>query len=175
MTYVAIKADHNKLRKVRRALRRKGIEAYLPAIVHKRPVVKSAKVKYRRRITPLMSYILVKAPEHPAARDLWLYDIKTMKDVRGYVTIQGEPALINDYDVFGVWCQMSDILKEIALSKKKRQRWHIAGAKARLKDGPFAGRVGTIQWLNEKRAKIEVRALGGTVTVNTTVDSLEAA
>ena len=96
MTYIAITADYAKLRKVRRALRLKGVEAYLPAIVHHRPVVKSAKIRYRRRVTPLMSYILARAPDHPAARDLWLYDVLQTKGVRGYVKFIDRPALIDE-------------------------------------------------------------------------------
>lgn len=173
--YVAITADYAKLRKVRRALRRKGVEAYLPAIVHKRPIVKSAKVRYRRRITPLMSYILAKAPEHAGARDLWLYDVLQTKDVRGYVKVHDEPALISENEMFGIWCQVSDIHKEVAQSKKKRKRWFVAGAKARMQQGTLAGRVGTIQWIKGKRAGLEAKLFGAVRVVEVKLSALEAA
>lgn len=176
MTYVAITADYQKLIKVRRALRRKGIEAYLPSIIVKRPILKASRLKYRRRVTPMMRYIIAKLPEHQVARDLWLYDIKTMKDVRGWVTIQGEPALISENDVMAVWCQVSDIIKEMDLSKKKKKRWFRAGEKARLQDGSFAGKVGSIQWVTKKRAELEIIAWGSKViTINVPIASLEAA
>lgn len=175
MTFIAITADYAKLRKVRRALRRKGVEAYLPAIVHKRPVLKSAKVKYRRRVTPLMSYILAKAPDHHAALDLWLYDVLQTKDVRGHMRIGESLALIPDNDVFGIWCQVSDILREIALAKRKNKRRFRAGEKARMQNGTLAGRVGTIQWIKGKRAGLEAKIFGAMRVVEVQVKSLEHA
>lgn len=175
MSYIAITADFAKLRKVRRALRRKGVEAYLPAIVNRHAVAKSSKIKYRRRVTPLMSYILAKAPDHPAAMNLWLHDIRSTKDVRGYMTIKDEPALISDDEVFGVWCQVSDILREVELSKRKCKRWFRAGAKARMQEGTLAGRVGTIQWVRGKRAGLEAKIFGAMRVVEVPVSALEAA
>ena len=175
MTYIAITVDHAKLLKVRRRLRRKGMEAYLPAIVHRRPIVKSAKVRYRRRITPLMSYILAKAPDHPAARDLWLYDVLQTKDVRGHMTIGESLALIPDDEVFGIWCQVSDILREIARAKRTSKRRFRAGEKARMQQGTFAGRVGTIQWIKGKRAGLEAKIFGAMRVVEVQVSSLEHA
>lgn len=174
MTYIAITADYQKLIKVRRALRRKGIEAYLPSVILKRPILKASRLKYRRRITPMMRYIIAKLPEHQAARDLWLYDIKTMKDVRGWVTIQGEPALIKEADVIELRKAVSEIV--VAMHAAKHKRVLKKGSKASTREGPFAGRIGSIQWINKKRAELEVIALGGrTITVNVPIGSLEAA
>lgn len=173
MTYIAITADHAKLRKVRRALRRKGVEAYLPAIVHKRPVVKSAKVKYRRRITPLMSYILVKAPEHPAARDLWLYDVLQTKDVRGYVKVQDEPALILQGEVNGLKEAVAQI--RFDLDRQRHKRWLITGQKASITAGTLAGKTGTIQWLRKNKAGLEAKIFGAMRVVEVQVSALEAA
>lgn len=175
MTWIAVTADYSKLRKVRRALRRKGVDAYLPAIVHKRPVVKSSKVKYRRKVTPLMSYILVQAPKHELVRDLWLYDLLQTKDVRGFLKSPDGPALIADDDVMGIWCQVSDIVREMALARTKYKRWFRAGDRARMQKGTFAGRVGTIQWIKGKRVGLEAKLFGAMRVVEVPVSALEAA
>lgn len=175
MTYIAIQADYQKLRKVRRTLRKQGVEAYLPAIVQRRPRAKAGRIVYKRHVTPLMSYILAKAPEHQAARDLWLHSIRETKDVRGYVTIDGTPAYVSDNDVLAVWCQVSDMHREIELSKKKRKRWFVAGAKARLQDGMLAGRVGTVQWIRNNGVGLEMMLFGAKRVVTVQRDKLEAA
>ena len=175
MTYIAITADFQKIRKVRRALRLKGVDAYLPALVARRPHLKGRKVKYRRHVTPVMRYILAKAPDHPAALNLWLHDIKETKHVRGYVTVQGQPAFMTDNDVFGVWCQVDDMNREIALSKKKDKRRFRAGQKARFSDGTLIGRIGSIQWIKGKRAGLETRLFGSVRVVEVEIAKLEAA
>ena len=173
MTFIAITTDYAKLRKVRRALRRKGVEAYLPAIVHKRPVLKSAKVKYRRRITPLMSYILAKAPEHDLVRDLWLYDILQTKDVRGYVKSIDRPALIVDADVEALKEAVAQIRRD--LDKQRHKRWLRTGQKASIKDGTLAGKTGTIQWLRKNKAGLEAKIFGAMRVVEVPVSALENA
>lgn len=170
MTFIAITADYAKLRKVRRALRRKGVEAYLPAIVHKRPVLKSAKIKYRRRITPLMSYILAKAPEHDLVRDLWLYDILQTKDVRGYVKSIDRPALIVDADVEALKEAVAQIRRE--LDKQRHKRGLRTGDRAANKK---TGKTGTIQWLTKKGAGLEMMMFGSLRTVVVRREDLEAA
>lgn len=173
MTYIAITTDHAKLLKVRRRLRRKGVEAYLPAIVHRRPIVKSAKVRYRRRITPLMSYILAKAPDHPAARDLWLYDVLQTKDVRGYVKVQDEPALILIGQVNALKEAVSQMRQE--LDRQRHKRWLRTGQKASIKNGTLAGKTGTIQWLKKNKAGLEAKLFGSMRVVEVPVSSLEHA
>ena len=173
MTYVALTCDYAKLRKVRRALRRKGVQAYLPAIVHKRPVVKSAKVKYRRRVTPLMSYILAKAPDHPSALNLWLYDVLQTKDVRGYVKLQDGPALILNGEVNALKEAVAQIRRD--LDKQRHKRWLRTGSKASITTGTLAGKTGTIQWLRKNKAGLEARLFGSLRVVEVSVKSLEAA
>lgn len=173
MTHIAITADYQKLIKVRRALRRKGVEAYLPAIVLKRPVLKSAKLKYKRRVTPMMRYIIAKAPDHPSARDLWLHDVKTMKHVRGYVTIQGEPALIRDSDVLELRKAVSEIL--LSMEAARHKRWLRTGSKVSIKAGSLAGKTGTIQDIKRKRVELEMMLFGAKRIVTVEKDSLEAA
>lgn len=173
MTWIAVTADYSKLRKVRRALRRKGVEAYLPAIVHKRPVVKSAKVKYRRKVTPLMSYILVAAPKHDLVRDLWLYDVLQTKDVRGYVKNLDRPALIADADIEALKDAVLKIRRD--LDRQRHKRWLRTGQKASITTGTLAGKTGTIQWLNNKRAGLEVMMFGSMRPVEVRRKDLEAA
>lgn len=173
MTYVAITCDYQKLIKVRRALRRKGIEAYLPAMILKRPILKASRLKYRRRVTPMMRYIIAKLPEHTAARDLWLYDIKTMKDVRGWVTIQGEPALIKEADVVELRKAVSEIL--LSMEAARHKRWLRTGSKVSIKAGSLAGKTGTIQDIKRKRVELEMMLFGAKRIVTVERDSLEAA
>ncbi len=173
MAWIALTADYSKLRKVRRALRRKGVEAYLPAIVHKRPVVKSAKVKYRRKVTPLMSYILAKAPEHQAARDLWLYDVLQTKDVRGYVKVQDEPALILVGEVEALKQAVLKIRRD--LDRQRHKRWLRTGQKASITAGTLAGKTGTINWIKKNKAGLEAKLFGAMRVVEVQVSALEAA
>lgn len=173
MTYIAITCDYQKLIKVRRALRRKGIEAYLPAVILKRPILKASRLKYRRRITPMMRYIIAKLPEHQAARDLWLYDVKTMKDVRGWVTIQGEPALIKEADVIELRKAVSEIL--LSMEAARHKRWLRTGSKVSIKAGSLAGKTGTIQEIKRKRVELEMMLFGAKRIVTVEKDSLEAA
>lgn len=173
MTYIAITCDYAKLRKVRRELRRKGVDAYLPAIVHKRPVVKSSKVKYRRKVTPLMSYILVAAPKHDLVRDLWLYDVLQTKDVRGYVKVQDEPALILVGEVEALKQAVLKIRRD--LDRQRHKRWLRTGQKASINTGTLAGKTGTISWIKKNKAGLEARLFGAMRVVEVPVSALEAA
>jgi transcription antitermination factor NusG len=174
MSYIAITAEnHMKLLKVRRELRRKGYAAYVPAIVHRRPFLKGRKVKYRRHITKLIPYILAETPEHEAMRDLWLHEVKSIKDVRGYVTINGKPALIADRDIADLKASVSDMLSEI--EKSRHKRWLRTGSKASIKSGTLAGKTGTIQWIKRKRVGLEARLFGSMRVVEVEIERLEAA
>lgn len=173
MTWIAITADYSKLRKVRRELRRKGVDAYLPAIVHMRPVVKSAKIKHRRRITPLMSYILAKAPEHELVRDLWLYDVLQTKDVRGYVKFIDRPALISDDSVAAL--KVAVLMMRKRLDSQRHKRWLRTGSKASITEGTLAGKTGTITWIKKNRAGLEAKLFGAMRVVEVPVKSLEHA
>ena len=74
-------------------MRRKGYTAYLPAIVPKRLVIKGGKPCHKRRVVPLMSYMLVEAPSH--GFDLWLHDVLATDDVRGYLKSGDKPATVS--------------------------------------------------------------------------------
>jgi len=173
MTWIAVTADYSKLRKVRRALRRKGVEAYLPAIVHKRPVVKSSKVKYRRKVTPLMSYILIQAPEHDLVRDLWLYDVLQTKDVRGYVKNVDRPALIADSAIEALKDSVLKIRRD--LDRQRHKRWLRTGQKASINTGTLAGKTGTINWIKKNKAGLEAKLFGAMRVVEVKLEALEAA
>lgn len=173
MTFIAIRADYSKLRKVRRALRKQGVEAYLPALVHRRPRPKAGKIIHKRHVTPLMFYILAKAPEHQAARDLWLHSIRETKDVRGYVTIQNEPAFIPERDVAAVKIAVEKLRLDMAAQKHKR--WLRKGGKATIKDGSLAGKIGTIQEIKKKGIELEMMLFGAKRVVTVQRDKLEAA
>jgi transcription antitermination factor NusG len=175
LTFIAVTADHAKARKVRRRLRQKGCEAYLPAIVQHRAIIKSAKVKHRRVVTLLMTYILVKAPDHPAMFDLWLRDILETKGVRGYVDIGGDVAMIPDSGIITIKATVADMVKAIKDAKRKSKRWFRAGEKARFKEGLLAGRAGTIQWVDHNRIGIEALIFGSMRTILVEKKNLEAA
>lgn len=175
MTYIAIRTDYAKIRKVRRALRRQGVEAYLPAIVHKRPRPKAGKIIHKRHVTPLMSYILARAPEHQAARDLWLHSIRETKDVRGYVTIQNEPAFIPERDIEAVKIAVEKL--RLDLSAQKHKRWLRKGGKAVFKEGngTWTGKIGTIQEIKKRGVELEMMLFGAKRIVTVQRDKLEAA
>lgn len=177
MSYIAITCDYQKLLKVRRALRRKGIEAYVPCKVVKLPKLKKRQGKvamaYKRCLVPMMRYIIAKLPEHQSARDLWLYDIKTMKHVKGWVTIQGEPALIREEDVTELRKAVSEII--LSMEAARHKRWLRTGSKVSIKTGSLAGKTGTIQEIKRKRVELEMMLFGAKRIVTVEKDSLEAA
>jgi transcription antitermination factor NusG len=173
MNFIAITAHHSKLRKVRRALRRNGVNAYLPAIVHKRTIPKAGKVIHKRRVTPLMSYILAEIPDHSAAQDLWLHSILETKDVKGYVKNNDRPALIPGAHVEDLRSSVAKIRRELAAQNHKR--WLRTGSKVSIKNGSLAGKVGTVQWLKGKRVGLEAKLFGSTRVVEVTKDNLEHA
>ena len=173
VSYIAITADHAKLRKVRKRLRRSGCNAYLPAIVAKRIIPKGRKLRHRRHVLPLMSYVLVEAPSQPDVFDLWLYSVLTTKDVRGYVKVGDMPAIISQASVDVLKAGVKDIRFNIAAA---RHRTKIGvGSRSAIKAGSFTGRVGTVQWINEKKAGLETMLFGSMRVVEVDVDNLEAA
>ena len=173
VSYIAITADHAKLRKVRKRLRRSGCNAYLPAIVAKRIVPKGRKLRHRRHVLPLMSYVLVEAPSRPDVFDLWLYSVLTTKDVRGYVKVGDMPALISQASVDNLKAGVKDIRFQIAAARH-RSRVGL-GSKSAIKTGSLAGKVGTIQWIRGKKAGLEARLFGSMRVVEVDVENLEAA
>ncbi len=176
MTYIAIRADHAKLLRVRKRLRRKGNGAYVPAIVTKRLVPKGLKTRRKRRITPLMGYILVKVPEmiaRPEVYDLWLYGVLETKDVRGYVALGDVPARIPVRSVQ----DLKDAVAKIRLeAEASRHRARLSkGGRAAIKSGSLAGKIGTVDWIKGKRVGLEAKLFGTTRVIEVAKDNLEAA
>lgn len=171
-SWIVITADPAKLRKVRRRLRRKGYPAYLPAIARVRAVAKGGKLKRRRTITPLMSYILVQAPsEH--VLDLWLYDVTSTKDVRGYLKQSDRPALVTDAAMTELRATIRNVrfMMEASAAKRRLRK----GMKARVTDGTLAGKSGTIEWVRGAKAGLEAQLFGSMRVVEVLSKSLEAA
>ncbi len=172
MSWIVVTAEPSKLRKVRRRLRRKGYQAYLPAIARVRAIAKGSKLKRRRHITPLMSYILVKAP-CDSVFDLWLYDVTSTKDVRGYLKTADRPALVPDLDIQALKAKVKWLRFESeARTMKRRLR---SGMKARVKEGTLAGKAGTVQWVRGAKAGLEAQLFGSMRVVEVPASALEAA
>lgn len=172
MTYIAITADSSRIRKVRKRLRRKGYAAYVPCIVTKRVIPKGGKVKRKRRIVPLMSYVLVEMPDR-AVFDLWLHDVLATKDVRGIVRNGDDVAVIPERCVEDLREAVAKMVSDEKAEKaKKRLR---SGRKAVVKTGSLAGKVGTVTWLRGKKAGLEAILFGSTRVVEVDVKNLEAA
>lgn len=174
MSYIVVTAEPSKLRKVRRRLRRKGYQAYLPAIARVRAIAKGSKVKRRRVLTPLMSYILVKAP-CDSIFDLWLYDVTSTKDVRGYLKSEDSPSLVSavgfrDFKTY-VDLTVKARLQELKLPVTRLQK----NQKARIKEGSLAGKLGTVQWVRGAKAGLEAQLFGSMRVVEVKAKDLEAA
>lgn len=171
MTYVAITAKHCHLRKVRRRLRRKGYTAYLPAIVQKRIVIKGGKPSHKRRVVPLMSYILVEAPSH--SFDTWLHDVLETDDVRGYLKSGDKPAMVSLGTLLSFKIDVAKLVFEMeAMRHKAKLR---RGAKYAIKTGSLAGKAGTVKWIRGKKAGLEAKLFGSMRVVEVASDNLEAA
>ena len=171
MTYVAITAKHCHLRKVRRRLRRKGYTAYLPAIIQKRIVIKGGKACHKRRIIPLMSYILVEAPSH--SFDTWLHDVLETDDVRGYLKSGDRPATVSLGTLLSFKIDVAKLVFEMEASRHKAKLRRCA--KYAVKSGSLAGRVGTVKWLRGKKAGLEAKLFGSVRVIEVAAENLEAA
>ncbi len=171
MTYIALIAEHRHLRLVRKRLRHAGQTAYLPALVTKRIVPKGRRTRLRRRIIPLMSYILVKEPEACPSGfyDLWLHAVLETKGVRGYVT-----GHIPEASVEKVRAAVQDI---ITRAEAARHKWKLRrGLKARYTgDGPMRNKVGTIEWIKPHTIGLEMMLFGAERVVTVKRSDLEAA
>lgn len=172
MSYIVVTAEPSKLRKVRRRLRRKGYQAYLPAIARVRAIAKGSKVKRRRVLTPLMSYILVKAP-CDSIFDLWLYDVTSTKDVRGYLANDGSASVVSA-DGFSNFKVSVDFLVRARLQAMQPSQLR-SGMKARVKEGSLAGKLGTVQWVRGAKAGLEAQLFGSMRVVEVKAKDLEAA
>lgn len=171
MSYIALTAKYCDLLKVRRRLRRKGYTAYLPAIVQKRIVIKGGKPSHKRRVVPLMSYILVEAPSH--SFDTWLHDVLETDDVRGYLKSGDKPAMVSLGTLLSFKIDVAKMVFEMeAMRHKGRLR---RGAKYTIKSGSLAGKAGTVQWIRGKKAGLEAKLFGSMRVVEVAADNLEAA
>lgn len=172
MTYIAITADASRIRKVRKRLRRKGYEAYVPCIVTKRAIAKGGKLSRKRRIVPLMSYVLVEMPDQ-AVFDLWLHDVLAVKDVRGIVSNGDDAAVIPDRCVGDLREAVAKMVSDEKAARAKR--WLSKGRKAVIKSGSLAGRHGTVAWIKGKKAGLEAILFGSTRVLEVEKSNLEAA
>lgn len=171
MSYIVLTAEPSKLRKVRRRLRRKGYQAYLPAIARVRAIAKGNKIKRRRVITPLMSYILVEAPSH--SFDTWLHDVLETDDVRGYLKSGDRPATVSLGTLLSFKIDVAKLVFEMEASRHKAKLRR--GAKYAVKSGSLAGRVGTVKWLRGKKAGLEAKLFGSVRVIEVAAENLEAA
>ncbi len=153
-TWIAITVLPGKARAVRRRLRRDGLNAYLPAMVIREGL------KKRRRIVPLMSYILVEEPEHFSVRHLMLVHVLRTRDVTGCVGVRGlGPSIIPGSDVDALKIRVANILFE---QKAARHRSFLRkGSRAKIKAGPLMGTTGTVTWANRQRIEIEAVLFSG--------------
>lgn len=170
MTYIAIVAKPQHIRSVRRSLRRKGYNAYVPALSRVKLYQKAP--KRRHHINFLMRYILVEIP-HKAVMNLWLYDVISTKNVAGYLRSGDELALVADREVFMIRNEVA--LMRRALAKKSSKDFLRIGEKARLAKGTLEGKIGVLQWIRGKKAGLEARLLGATRVIEVSIKDLEAA
>ena len=170
MSYIVITADPAKLRKVRKRLRRKGYTAYLPAIARVRAVAKGGKLKRRRIITPLMSYIFVEVPDE-AVMDLWLYDVTQTKDVKSYMKTSERPALVSDNDIAGLAASIKNMMF-VAQANAMRRRLRKGDA-AKAKNGAFTNHAGTVLDIRKQMVKWETYLFGRPTVVMMKSDDLE--
>lgn len=172
MTYIAITADASHIRKVRRSLRRAGHDAYLPALVAKKLYAKGGRLRRKRRVVPLMSYIFVKAP-HDSVLNLWLHAIVSTKDVRGYIKSSDGPALIPDQHIEALRDSVDRMRFEAEAARYRRKL--RKGGKAAIKSGSLAGTTGTVEWVRNARIGLEARLFGGLRVIEVAAENLEAA
>lgn len=174
MSWIAITVTPGKARIVRKRLRRDGLIAYLPALVIRETVLRSNKAKKRRRVVPLMSYILIQEPEQFAVRHLMLHHVLNTRDVTGYIGIRGlGPSIIPNSDIEALRTRIANMLFEQQAARHKS--YLRKGSRARIKAGPLAGKTGTITWANKQKAEIEAMLFGGLRTITVRRDDLEAA
>jgi transcription antitermination factor NusG len=170
LSYIVVTAEPSKLRKVRRRLRRKGYTAYLPAIARVRAIAKGSKVKRKRHVTPLMSYIFVQCPDE-AVTGLWLYDITETKDVRAYVKVNERAALVSDEDVSRLAAAIKN-MRFVAEANATRRRLR-KGDSAKAKNGAFTNHTGTVLDIKKQMVEWETYLFGRPTTVRLKATDLE--
>lgn len=168
MTWIAITVDPGKARAVRKRLRKDGLNAYLPAIVVREGLRK------RRRIVPLMNYVLVEEPEHFAVRHLMLVHVLRTRDVTGCVGVRGlGPSIIPGSDVDALKLRIANMLFEQQAARHKS--FLRKGSRAKIKSGPLMGTTGTVTWANRQRVEIEAILFSGMRVITVRREDVEAA
>ena len=173
MTWIALTTAPNKARAVRKRLRRRGESAYIPALVGKRIIPKGTRTRRKRFITVLMTYVLVRAPEHTGVRALWLHGVLSVKDVSGVLYSGDSPSWIPDHAMDDLKAEVARIVLEASVIHSRRQLHH--GGKAVVKSGSLAGRVGTVQWVTAKRVGLEARLFGAARVITVERENVESA
>ena len=173
MTWIALTTAPNKARAVRKRLRRRGESAYVAAIVTKRIITKGTKTRRKRFITVLMTYVLVRAPEHIGVRALWLHGVLSVKDVSGVLYSDDGPAWIPDHAMDDLKAEVARIVLEVRAVRSLRLL--RKGGKAVVKSGSLAGRVGTVQWVTAKRVGLEARLFGAARVITVERENVESA
>ena len=173
MTWIALTTAPNKARAVRKRLRRRGESAYVPVMVATRIIPKGTRTRRKRFITVLMSYVLVRAPEHTSVRALWLHGVLSVKDVSGVLYSGDGPAWIPDHAMDDLKAEVARIVLEARAVRSLRLL--LKGGKAVVKSGSLAGRVGTVQWVTAKRVGLEARLFGAARVITVERENVESA
>ena len=168
MTWLALRTEPGRLPIVRRLLKRAGNDCYLPAEI---------RLNHRRRkriVVPMMPYLFVKSPA-PELQALWMQQIKGVRYVKGFVAtnpING-PCHIADAKIEVLRRSIADY-RNVERGRKALNQLR-KGSRATVKNGPLAGRKGTVSWVNGDRAKLEAFIFGSLRTVTIETSQLEAA
>ena len=168
MTWYAVTVKQKPVLTVRRALRRLGIVAYVPAQVQR-----NGRHGKRRR-TPLMQYIFVRCPS-PHVTALWQHSILSVEYVRGFVGTEryGEAVAIADDAIEKLQGQVRLALLAARGAAAKRSLRY--GDAVTITAGHLAGKRGRVVWARGERAEIEAYLFGAQRVTNVAVANLEAA
>ena len=169
MTWIAIRTEPGRLPVVRQLLRKQGETCYLPAEI---------RFNHRRRkriVVPMMPYLFIKTPYEEELTSLWMHKVKGTRYVKGFVSVNAliGPHPIADSSIDLLRRSISD-LQQVERARKT-MRGLRKGKRAVIKNGPLAGRKGTVSWMNGNRAKLEALIFGSVRTVTVSLEQLEAA
>ena len=171
MTYYAIKCEPHKDRHVRRSLKAQGETVYMAAKCSK---TRTRRVKGKRKISNLVpGWVFVRAPEAPELFALWHHRVKHTKHVKSFLTAGRNPLGTKDEAIAELRSHVHEFIRLEARQKAKR-KWAM-GDKAKLTNGALAGRNGEVRAIRGQRVRLEVWIMGQFRTVETGLQSLEAA
>lgn len=170
MSWIVVTAKTTDLRKARRALRRKGYRAYIPALSGYRLSAKGGRLRRRRQITLLMSYILVEAPD-ARIQNLWLHDVLSTDKVQGYLKSNDAPALV-PADVVQALADTVRNGRLVAAANAAKRRLR-KGDKAIAKAGAFNMHAGTVLQIKKRVAQWETYLFGRPTVVTIAEKDLE--